>query len=86
MRAGFVTQGPHYTADSMTLSSTAADRGDATGPVPVRPVVLVVDDAPLNRLVLARMLGRLGYDVIQARDGLECLQICHSAASDSIAW
>jgi two-component system, cell cycle response regulator len=33
--------------------------------------VLVVDDSDVTRTVLARTLGRAGYEIIQARDGLE---------------
>jgi two-component system, cell cycle response regulator len=36
-----------------------------------RHLVLVVDDSDVTRTVVARTLGRAGYEVIQARDGLE---------------
>ena len=36
-----------------------------------RPRVLVVDDEELVRLVVARTLRLSGFDVFEARDGLE---------------
>lgn len=39
-----------------------------------RPVVLVVDDVAANREVLEGHLVELGYDVRQARDGVEALE------------
>jgi len=39
----------------------------------VRPRVLVVDDEELVRLVIARTLRLSGFDVFEARDGLEAL-------------
>lgn len=50
-----------------------------------RPVVLVVDDVAVNRMVLSRMLTQLGYDVLTASDGDECLRIC-AASRGAIAW
>jgi PAS domain S-box-containing protein len=45
--------------------------------------ILLVDDQDGVRLVVARMLGRLGYRVIQAASGDEALQV-HSSGADSI--
>jgi two-component system, cell cycle sensor histidine kinase and response regulator CckA len=52
------------------------------GPVPSRRIppkgpatVLVVDDEPVIRETLVRMLGRDGHDVIQAADGDEALAV-----------
>lgn len=39
-----------------------------------RPVVLVVDDVAANRELLEGHLDHLGYDVRQARDGVEALE------------
>src|SRR5713226_5938918 len=38
------------------------------------PIVLVVDDVPANRELLEGHLEALGYDVRQARDGVEALE------------
>ena len=37
--------------------------------------ILIVDDEPVNRLVLARKLGSWGHDVVQATDGAEAWDI-----------
>src|SRR3712207_7907688 len=37
--------------------------------------ILVVDDEDLVRLVIAKRLQRAGYEVTQARDGLEALAL-----------
>src|SRR6266550_3446506 len=40
-----------------------------------RGVVLAVDDTAMNRKVLARVLGNDGYEVLEAEDGLEALEL-----------
>lgn len=50
----------------------------------VRPRVLVVDDEELVRLVLARTLRLNGFDVFEARDGLEALARMPVAAPDLV--
>ena len=52
--------------------------------VVVRPRVLVVDDEELVRLVLARTLRLSGFDVFEARDGLEALARIPVAAPDLV--
>ncbi len=37
--------------------------------------ILIVDDEPAIRALLARMTSRFGYDVIQAEDGLDALSV-----------
>jgi chemosensory pili system protein ChpA (sensor histidine kinase/response regulator) len=39
----------------------------------VRPVVMVVDDSITVRKVTSRLLERHGYDVVQAKDGVDAL-------------
>src|SRR5579871_3068343 len=36
---------------------------------------MVIDDCDVTRLLLARMLGRLGYEVIEATNGKEALDL-----------
>jgi PAS domain S-box-containing protein len=43
--------------------------------------ILVVDDEPSVRRVLARMLGRLGYEAVEAANGLEALDRVRAAGS-----
>ncbi len=51
------------------------DAGDAAAPMPGRlETVLVVDDDEANRNVLGRRLAKLGYGVVEARDGVEALE------------
>lgn len=40
------------------------------------PRVLVVDDSALIRAILAGSLEEQGYDVVEAEDGLEALEVC----------
>jgi two-component system, OmpR family, phosphate regulon response regulator PhoB len=49
-----------------------------------RPRVLLVDDDDLLRMVVARQLRQGGFDVIEARDGLEALARTPAAAPDLI--
>lgn len=46
-----------------------------TGATPAGPRILVVDDEDLVRLVIAKRLQRAGFDVVQARDGLDALAL-----------
>ena len=49
--------------------------GGTPAPVPGRlETVLVVDDDEANRNVLGRRLAKLGYGVVEARDGVEALE------------
>jgi CheY-like chemotaxis protein len=50
----------------------------------VRPRVLVVDDEEIVRLVIARTLRLNGFDVFEARDGLEALARMPVAAPDLV--
>jgi two-component system, NarL family, sensor histidine kinase EvgS len=60
----------------------ALARGGINRPVPAieqalreRTLVLVVDDHPINRMVLARQVRALGYAVETAEDGLQALDL-----------
>ncbi len=51
------------------------DVGDAAAPMAGRlETVLVVDDDEANRNVLGRRLAKLGYGIVEARDGVEALE------------
>ena len=41
-------------------------------------LVLVIDDDAQVRLLIAMMLKRAGYEVAQAKDGEEGIELCHS--------
>ena len=47
-------------------------------------VVLVIDDSPENRLLLTSQLGMEGYEIIQARNGHEGLQMAQQIDPDII--
>ena len=58
----------------MRSRPTARERPGLKLVEPRRPIVLVVDDMPANRELLEGYLEELGYDVRQARDGIEALE------------
>lgn len=45
---------------------------------------LIVDDSSVVRKVSRRMLEELGFDVIEAEDGLQALQECEKHSPDAI--
>jgi len=49
------------------------DTSPATSP---RPLVLVVDDHEVNRIVAAELVRALGFDAVTACDGIEALEQC----------
>jgi putative two-component system response regulator len=51
---------------------------------PLRPKVLVVDDVAANRELLQGYLADLGYDVREARDGVEALEAVDAEEPDLI--
>jgi CheY-like chemotaxis protein len=44
-----------------------------------KPVALLVDDVKSNRRMYGRILELLGFDVVTADDGLECIAAVHAA-------
>jgi len=46
--------------------------------------ILVVDDHPINRRLLADQLGSLGYQVVTANDGVDALSFLHKQPVDII--
>ena len=42
---------------------------------PLRPLVLVVDDEPLVHVIASRVLERYGFDLLNAADGVEAIEI-----------
>jgi len=42
----------------------------------VKPLVLVVDDISINRLVLSNILEKMGVDVKTCNDGAQCVEMC----------
>jgi two-component system, chemotaxis family, chemotaxis protein CheY len=54
------------------------------GPERVRSRVLVVDDDPVIRSTVAELLADEGYDVQQASDGAEALEMVRESPPDAI--
>ena len=48
------------------------------------PRILIVDDNETNRDILVTRLGAHGYDLVQAADGVECIEITKTALPDLI--
>ncbi|HLF39993.1 MAG TPA: response regulator, partial [Acidimicrobiia bacterium] len=63
-------------------AGAAGAEGEGEGEAGADGTVLVVDDDPENRDVLARWLKRLGYSVLQAVDGAEALEVLRAQPVD----
>lgn len=48
------------------------------------PLILVTDDSPVIRALIVINLELEGFEVAQARDGQECLDVVESLAPDAI--
>lgn len=46
--------------------------------------ILIVDDEPLNRLLLEKILGSAGYGILTAKSGAEALQVLQVILPDLI--
>ena len=53
-------------------------------PGPVRRCVLIVEDNPLNMKLFSAMIGAQGYDVLQAADGAQGLDLAQRRHPDLI--
>jgi two-component system cell cycle response regulator DivK len=53
-------------------------------PVPVRKCVLIVEDNPLNMKLFSAMIGAQGYEVLQAGDGAQGLDLAQRLHPDLI--
>ena len=62
------------------LSPVAA----GTAPVPVRKSILIVEDNPLNMKLFSAMIAAQGYDVLQAEDGVQGLDLARRLHPDLI--
>lgn len=58
------------------MDLSESERSRARPEAPALPVkVLVVDDDRVNLLFLRSLLGKMGYTVVEARDGVEAVQV-----------
>jgi two-component system, cell cycle response regulator DivK len=53
-------------------------------PVPVRKCILIVEDNPLNMKLFSAMIGAQGYEVLQAGDGAQGLDLARRLHPDLI--
>lgn len=61
-----------------------SDGGDAdTG---TRETVLVVEDSPVNQLLVTNQLDRLGYDCVIAEDGFEALRVFETGRAFALVF
>ena len=58
------------------------EANERAGPPQRRPRVLIVDDDAALRLVCATVLGLEGYEVFEAANGQEALELARTAAPD----
>lgn len=63
--------------------SRTRDRGAKTI-ARMRPTILVADDEAVLRALARATLSRAGYDVLEAADGQEALELAHGARPDVI--
>lgn len=50
----------------------------------IKPKILIVDDEKTIRLILRRVMQKDGYEVIEANNGEECLEICQKQLADIV--
>jgi len=55
-----------------------------SAPVPVRKCILIVEDNPLNMKLFSAMIGAQGYEVLQAVDGAQGLDLAQRRHPDLI--
>jgi CheY-like chemotaxis protein len=69
---------PFSPAELHRLTACAAEPPpcDTAPATPPRPLVLVIDDHEVNRIVAAMMVRTLGFDAVTACDGIEALEHC----------
>jgi len=56
----------------------------ASAPVPLPKCILIVEDNPLNMKLFSAMIGAQGYDVLQAADGAQGLELAQQRHPDLI--
>lgn len=48
------------------------------------PLILVVDDEKMTRLVMRRVMEKDGYDIVEACNSWQCLKICQEKQTDIV--
>jgi two-component system chemotaxis response regulator CheY len=58
----------------MSATSSSSDSSIAQEPFPVTKTIMTVDDSPSMRMLLRAALTDLGYNVVEAEDGVHALE------------
>eukprot|EP00798_Chlamydomonas_sp_ICE-L_P011405 gene11405-12108_t len=69
--------GPVSLDDAVTLAGIRVDRRKRNQTC----TILSVDDDPINQMVIASLLGSAGYDVVEAMNGEEALELLRDEAN-----
>jgi PleD family two-component response regulator len=48
------------------------------------PLILVVDDEKMTRLVMRRVMEKDGFDIVEACNSRQCLEICQEKQTDIV--
>jgi CheY-like chemotaxis protein len=75
---------PEVTMDPTRPLSRSPALRPAVGYLAPRRTLLVVDDQPLQRQLLAALLVPLGFEVLEAASGRECLEIVEQKPPDAV--
>ena len=75
---------PGVASDTVIPSRSAYSLRSVIGYLDPRRTLLVVDDQPLQRQLLAGLLVPLGFILKEAASGRECLEIVHHAPPDMV--
>ncbi len=66
------------------MTSSIAEKYPANTPITSKGIALVVDDETVNRMILQALLQKSGYDVVQAKNGKEAIEIFTASSPDII--
>jgi two-component system sensor histidine kinase and response regulator WspE len=85
-RLAMVLSSAHLIASAQGAAGLRVQRAaSATRPEPApRRRILVVDDSPLTRELIASLLEAVGYDIVMAADGLEALDLLANTKVDLV--
>jgi signal transduction histidine kinase/CheY-like chemotaxis protein len=73
---------PAYDAASSQRSKPTGISDESNGDQQERQLVLIVDDDPIVRRILSRMLTQQGYEVLECADGKEALAVVDERSSE----
>ncbi len=84
-RLAMVLSAAHLIVSAQGAAGLRLHRASAAKPPPApRRRILVVDDSPLTRELIASLLEAVGYDIIMATDGMEALELLGGTKVDLV--